>query len=310
MKAVRACINKLINLAKTFEHRLLRKFDPAILLAYLEGIFQRLFYPSPKNQSSLNRTPKPEKTDPDITRIRKKPVRVGEIIASTSPGLRKNIESLERPIERVVDAGKVSDEFLDGLLPEKVKPEPWQVRLKKTLDLFNLSHWNRRKTFIIATTLVLLNLMGSSFVVGLLLSKESISSSGLVVKPIPYSPPPQTSSYSSPPPEPKIDLDVYNEIECINKKTEIEWGSINAGSSVSRTIYIKNSGSSGVVLSFLTEKWNPVETSRHLTLSWDYDGSPVKIGNVLRIKLTLAVDSSINGVDQFSFDVIFIATPS
>jgi len=65
-----------------------------------------------------------------------------------------------------------------------------------------------------------------------------------------------------------------------------------------------------VVLSFLTDEWNPVETSRYLTLSWDYDGSPVKIGNVLRIKLTLAVDSSINGVDQFSFDVIFIATPS
>ena len=310
MKAVRACINKLIDLAKTFEHRLLRKYDPAKLLAHLEGIFQRLFYPSLKNQSSLNRTPEPEKTDPDITRIRKKPVRVGEIIASTSPGLRKNIESLEKPIERFIDVGKASNDLLDGLLPEKIKPEPWHIRLKKTLDLFNLSHWNRRKTFIIATTLVLLNLMGSSFVVGLLLSKESISSSGLVVKPIPYSPPPQSSSYSSPPPEPKIDLDIYNEIECINKKTEIAWGSINAGSYVSRTIYIKNSGSTEVVLSFLTDEWNPVETSRYLTLSWDYDGSPVKIGNVLRIKLTLAVDSSINGVDRFSFDVIFIATPS
>lgn len=310
MKAVRACINKLINLAKTFEHRLLRKFDTAKLLAYLEGIFQRLFYPSPKNRSSLNHTPEPEKTDPDITRIRKKPVRVGEIIASTSPGLRKNIESLERPIERFIYVGKASNELLDGLIPEKIKPEPWHIRLKKTLDLFNLSHWNRRKTFIIATTLVLLNLMGSSFVVGLLLSKESVSSSGLVIKPVPYTPPPQMPSYNSPPPEPKIDLDIYSEIECINKKTEIEWGSIEAGRSVSRTIYIKNSGSVEVVLSFLLDEWNPVETSRYLTLLWDYDGRPVKIGNVLRIKLTLTVDSSINGVDQFSFDVIFIATPS
>jgi len=147
MKAVRACINKLIDLAKTFEHRLLRKYDPAKLLAHLEGIFQRLFYPSLKNQSSLNRTPEPEKTDPDITRIRKKPVRVGEIIASTSSGLRKNIESLERPKERFIYVGKASNELLDGLIPEKIKPEPWHIRLKKTLDLFNLSHWNRRKTF-------------------------------------------------------------------------------------------------------------------------------------------------------------------
>ena len=310
MKAVRACINKLINLAKTFEHRLLRKFNPAKLLEYLEGIFHRLFYPSLNNQSSLNRTPEPEKTNSDITRIRKKPVRIGEIIASTSPDLRKNIESLEKPIERIIDAGKASNERLDWLLPEKIKPEPWHIRLKKTLDLFNLSHWNRRKTFIIATTLVLLNLMGSSFVVGLLLSKESISSSGLVIKPVPYIPPPQTSSYNSPPPEPKIDLDVYSEIGCINKISEIEWGSIEAGRSVSKTIYIKNSGSVEVVLSFLTDKWNPVETSRYLTLSWGYDGRPVKIGSVVSIKLTLAVNSSINGVDRFSFDVIFIATPS
>jgi hypothetical protein len=310
MKAIRACINKLINIAKNLEKRLLSKSDPAKLLGIMEGIFHRLLYPTPENRSSLNRTPEPEKTGPGITRIPKKPVRVGEIIASTSPGLRKNIESLERPIERVMDAGKVTDEFLEGLIPEEIKPEPWHTRLKKTLDLFNLSHWNRRRTFIIATTLVLLNLMGSSFVVGLILSKESISSSGLIIKPAPYSPPPQTPSYSNPPPEPKIDLDVYSEIECINKKTEIEWGSINAGSSASRTIYIKNTGSVEVVLSFMTDKWNPEETSRYLTLSWDYDGSPVKIGKVVRIKLTLAVDSSINGVDRFNFDVIFIATSS
>ena len=118
------------------------------------------------------------------------------------------------------------------------------------------------------------------------------------------------SSVNPPPPEPTIDLEIYNEIDCINRKTELEWGTINVGSSVSTKIYIKNTGSADVRLSFTTENWEPTESYEYMELSWDYDGNPLKPGKVVGILLSLKVNSKISGIKNFSFDIVFIAAAS
>jgi hypothetical protein len=92
--------------------------------------------------------------------------------------------------------------------------------------------------------------------------------------------------------------------------TSVDWGSIEAGGSANRVVYIKNSGDSGVSLSLVTENWNPLSAADYLMLSWSYDGSALGPGAVIEVTLILAVRSSANGIDSFSFDIVIVGSAS
>jgi len=47
-----------------------------------------------------------------------------------------------------------------------------------------------------------------------------------------------------------------------------------------------------------------------LVLSWDYDGGVLGSGGVVGVVLTLDVDSSVSGVDDFGFDIVIVASAS
>ena len=151
--------------------------------------------------------------------------------------------------------------------------------------------------------------VGGVSVVGLLQSTERVGSSGIVVQPPPPPPPPPPSSPpQSPPPEPDIEIDVYGDAACTQVISSVGWGEIEAGSSKTRVVYVKNNGDDGVSLSLLTENWNPSGASNFLQLSWDYDGSTIVSGEVRQITLTLSVSSSASGIDGFSFDIVIIGS--
>jgi hypothetical protein len=165
------------------------------------------------------------------------------------------------------------------------------------------------KSMILASLLMVsLALISGISAVGLLQSSERIGSSGIVVKPAPSPTPPQPPL--PPPPEPTIKIDIYRDFECTEVMTNVDWGSIEAGGSVSRVIYIKNSGDSGVRLSLVADNWNPSAAAGYLTLSWSYDGDALSPGAVVGVTLTLAVSSSIVGVDSFSFDIVIVGSAS
>ena len=92
--------------------------------------------------------------------------------------------------------------------------------------------------------------------------------------------------------------------------SSVDWGSVEAGGSVGRVVYVKNSGDGGVVLSLVTENWSPAAAADYLVLSWDYDGSVLGSGGVVGVTLTLDVDSSVSGVDDFGFDIVIVASAS
>ena len=149
--------------------------------------------------------------------------------------------------------------------------------------------------------------IGGFSAVGLLQSTERVGSSGLIVQPSPPPPPPPSQPPSpppSPPPEPSIEIDVYSDSACTQVISNVVWGDIEVGNSVSQTIYVKNTGDDGVTLSMSTENWSPVGGTSYLQLSWDYDGSTISSGEVRGIVLTLSVASSVSGVDTFSFDIV------
>jgi len=105
-----------------------------------------------------------------------------------------------------------------------------------------------------------------------------------------------------------IGVGVYWDQACSNPVTSISWGTIDPGSSVNKTVYIKNTGNNAATLSLTTSNWSPSNASSYMTLSWDYNGQPINVNAVIQVKLTLSVLSSISGITSFSFDITITAS--
>ena len=93
--------------------------------------------------------------------------------------------------------------------------------------------------------------MSSMSVMGILQSSERVASSGIITRPAqgaPYVPP---SSPTPPPPEPTVEIDVYADSGCTTALSSVVWGEITAGSSVHRTIYVKNNGETNIKVWFV-----------------------------------------------------------
>jgi hypothetical protein len=169
-----------------------------------------------------------------------------------------------------------------------------------------------KKSSIIVLLIVTITLIGGVSVVGLLQSTERVSTSGIIVQPPPPpSPPlpPPSPPPGPPPPEPTVEIEVYYDVECTEKAANIEWGSIEVGQSVVRTLFIRNEGDTSVVLGLQHQNWNPSAAVDYITLTWNYNGSPLTVNSIVEVLLTLYVDPSITDVDNFSFDVVLVGEP-
>ena len=152
--------------------------------------------------------------------------------------------------------------------------------------------------------LAMLSFVGGFSVIGLLQSTENLNSSGIVTQPSPPSTP------SPVPPEPDIEIDVYSDSGCTQRISSVEWGSIDAGRSKDKIMYVKNSGEYEVSLSLSTDDWSPSSASNYMDLSWDYDGSILGPGEVERVLITLTVSSSITGINSFNFNIVITGSAS
>lgn len=90
--------------------------------------------------------------------------------------------------------------------------------------------------------------------------------------------------------------------------TSIEWGYLEPGEIVNKTVYIKNEGTIAVRLTHLTENWNPPSAESFISFSWDKENQILSAGEVTEATLTLSIDENISGIDSFSFDIVIIAT--
>jgi len=103
-------------------------------------------------------------------------------------------------------------------------------------------------------------------------------------------------------------LKAYWDSGCTNEVTSISWGSMYAGNSKNVTIYLKNTGNVPMTLSLTTDNWNPSSAETYFTLIWDYSGGQIQPNEVLQITLTLTVSRNVQGVTDFSFNVIITGT--
>ena len=105
-----------------------------------------------------------------------------------------------------------------------------------------------------------------------------------------------------------IGVGVYWDSGCTNVVSSIDWGALEPGATIDKTIYVKNEGSVALTLSMSTDNWNPSSASSYMTLSWNRENYVLNPGSVVSAVLTLSVSSGISGITNFSFDITISGT--
>jgi len=105
-----------------------------------------------------------------------------------------------------------------------------------------------------------------------------------------------------------VDVGVYQEWACTNNLTSIDWGTLSPGDTATRTIYVKNIGTSPITLAMTTANWNPASANGPITLSWDIEGDTIDAAYVTQATLTLSVSPSISDITTFNMDVVITGT--
>ena len=105
-----------------------------------------------------------------------------------------------------------------------------------------------------------------------------------------------------------VGVGIYWDSACTNRTSSINWGLLDPGSNKTVTVYVRNEGNAAATLSKAAQNWNPSAASSYMSLNWNYAGQTLSVNQVLQVKLTLVVSSTVSGVTNFSFDIIITAT--
>ncbi len=98
-------------------------------------------------------------------------------------------------------------------------------------------------------------------------------------------------------------LDVYWDSAGTNRTTTINWGTMSPGDTKGYTVYVKNVGNTALTLSMSTSAWNPSAAVNSIHLTWNCTGYQLQTHDaIVAARLSLAVDSDITGITNFSFN--------
>lgn len=101
---------------------------------------------------------------------------------------------------------------------------------------------------------------------------------------------------------------IYWDNNCGIPVSSLDWGLIEPGLASNLTFYIRNEGNYPLTLFLSAENWNPEDASNYLTLKWDYNGQTIIPNETVKVTLSLVASPGIEGITDFSFDVIISAT--
>jgi len=101
-----------------------------------------------------------------------------------------------------------------------------------------------------------------------------------------------------------LGIGIYNDPECTNILSQLNWGTLTAGESASNTIYIKNTGNTQLHINISTANWIPTDGHTHITLTSNVNNFPLNLGSTQSAILTLTVSNNIPGDIDFSFEIV------
>jgi hypothetical protein len=105
-----------------------------------------------------------------------------------------------------------------------------------------------------------------------------------------------------------VNVGVYSDPACTINCTNINWGNVAPGATVTKTVYIKNSGSIALTLSMATSNWSPANANSYLTPTWDRAGYYLSPGASISAVLTLKASAGASALATFSFNIVITGT--
>ena len=105
-----------------------------------------------------------------------------------------------------------------------------------------------------------------------------------------------------------VNVEAYTDSACTIPCTALNVGNVAPGSTVTQTVYIKNSGTIPVTLTMAASGWSPTTASSYLTLSWNRGNYVLNAGLSVQAVLTLTVASSTGSLTAFSCSVTITGT--
>lgn len=152
---------------------------------------------------------------------------------------------------------------------------------------------------IIALTLVVLALTLTAYSAiststSVNLSGSIVSASGITV-----------TSYGA-----SSSLGVYSDSACRVPMTTINWGSVSPGGTVTKTVYVKNTGGTSLTLSMTTNKWNPTTANGPLTVTWNKQAAVLAPRQSTAATIKLTVSPGTTGFTSFSVQISISGTGS
>lgn len=108
--------------------------------------------------------------------------------------------------------------------------------------------------------------------------------------------------------EPQL-IGVYSDSLSLFPVTSLNWGTLMPGTSVTRTVYIRNQATMPMdSLSFSTKNYKPYLAQAYLSLEATPSTSTLNRNQAAKVNLTLTASPLIKFVNDFSFDVVVTAT--
>ena len=83
----------------------------------------------------------------------------------------------------------------------------------------------------------------------------------------------------------------------------ISWGMLEPDETKNVSCYIVNTSNVPIILTLTTSNWTPLNAGNYVSLTWNYDGQQIPVGNAVPVTLSLHVHSAITGIASFSFDI-------
>lgn len=105
-----------------------------------------------------------------------------------------------------------------------------------------------------------------------------------------------------------IGVGIYWDEDCTRRVSTIDWGGLEPSSNKSVAVFVRNEGNSPATLIMYASNWNPSNAMDYVALSWNREGYPIEIGEVVQATFTLSISADINGITTFSFDIIVVAS--
>lgn len=107
-----------------------------------------------------------------------------------------------------------------------------------------------------------------------------------------------------------VNVNVYQDSNCTQPLTSVDWGTLDNGSSAIKTVYVRNEGTANMTLSLGNNTWVPSNATDYLTLSWDRENYVLANGASVGANLNLTVSPMFTTGTDFSFNIVITGTES